>query len=400
MNSTINKKTNKLLTALLVVEAALLPGITHALPAGEPSTLPLGNGYLTPSVTFQLAYDDNIFLEESDPTGSMLSVISPRLRWDGAGEVSEVGFTLEADHGSYHNSHPDDYLDWRTLAEVAYFPDERITLYGSAKFNHEHDERGQTNRSVSATPDEYDLWELKGQFKYGLDEVGAPRLEIGYRHDDREYTNNRAITVGADRQTDELKGTLFYKVMPATSLLLEATATRLDYDIGSIDSDELRLLAGLTWEATYQTTGFLKLGWGRKDFDVDAGNNRDDNAFSWEIGVAWQPLSYSKFSLISNQSFEESDGVGSHKDSSKIALVWQHAWQDYFETDMRLSQTNDDYINGFRQDDVTTFEIKADYRMNPWLVFGANYKFEQRDSDVAGLDYDNNVIGLHVGINM
>ena len=392
----LNMCSNKLFLAVALLSATN----TWALEAGEPVDFEAGNGYFYPSVGVQLSHDDNILLSNTNEKSSMITVITPKFRWEADGEASQVGLTFETEAAEYHSSNDDNYVDWRALAEVAYFPTERVSYYGAAKFNHDHEARGSTASSGSAKPDEYDLWELNGRLKYGLDEEGAPRFELEYTHSDREYTNNRASTASDDRKTDELTATLFYKVAPLTSLLLEGSVTQLDYDIGTSDSDQTRLLVGVTWEATAATTGFAKVGRSEKEFDNTTGSNTNTDNASWEVGVTWAPLTYSTVNFSTNRDYSESSGTGSHNDSTSTSVSWTHAWQSHFDTTLSFSRVNDDYVNSTREDDVDTIQLNADYRMNHWLVFGAGYKHVERDSNTAGLDYEDNVVTLSAGINM
>ena len=386
----------------------LLAGEFLALPAygvekGEPSAIQVGAGFFYPSVAVELIHDDNIYLQQDNEKSSFITVLSPKASLVFEGEASEIGFNAELDHGSYLSSHADDYLDVRLLAEGSWLPTERVMLYGSLGYRGEHEARGTSGllgpaALTFAEPDEFDVVELTGRFRYGLDVPKAPRFEIEYNHEDRGYQNNRSATFLQDRTQDRLKGTFFYRVMPNTSLLLEGTVTQFDYDVAFLDSDQYRLLAGLTWEATFQTEGFLKLGWGEKKFDSTL--REDGSEASWEIGVNWEPLSYSRFTLAAARDFAESDGIGDFVDSSQLSLTWNHDWYSFMGTRVILTSGNDQYIGSNQEDDILELQLRVDYRPRPWLVFGVGVTHSERQSNVVGLDYKSNVLGLQMGINM
>ncbi len=375
-----------------------------AIEAGEPGSVLFDGGAFYPSVGIELLYDDNIFLQPNNEKSSFVGVITPRGRLEFDGVASKVLAGIELESGTFFSSHKDDYLDVRTLLESAYYPTERVTFYGSLGFRREHEARGSGGAAGGAAltfnePDIYHMWEITGRFGYGLEEVGAPRFVLEAAHGDREYQNNRAATTLQDRSQDELKASVFYKVAPNTSLLLEAGTRQFDYDRANLDSTEYRILAGLNWDASYQTEGFLKVGWARKAFD-DSAANPDASDSNWEVGVNWRPLSYSTLTLVTSRGYDEADGASSFVDRREHRITWTHDWYAFLGTTVAYSHGVDDYGNSAREDEVQQFELRAEYRAKPWLLLGAGFTHKQNDSNAAGFDYKDNVIGFQVGINM
>lgn len=393
----------RILAALSGMTLLSISTLSQAIPDGEVQGIPFGSGYFYPSLGLELIYDDNMYLQETNEQGSWLIVISPRATLEYEGEASELLFDLEIDHGTYEANSDDNFLDARLEAEAAYYPTERLSLYGDLGISKEHEARGTGNTSGSSAfffdePDEYREWFVSGRVKYGLEATGAPSVELEAIHNDRKYTNNRTATQWQDRETDQLKATFFYNIAPATSLLLEGTVKDIEYDLGELDSDQYRLLAGLTWEATYQTTGFLKLGASEKKFKFPG--HEDGSEASWEVGIEWEPLSYSDFTLSMSRDFEESDGVGDYIDRNGISLEWNHDWYSYFGHTVTLVGQKDKYGGINREDDLWSLELKANYRARSWLLLGVGFLHTENDSNVAGESYVDNVIRFQAGINM
>jgi len=368
--------------------------------------MPVAGGFFYPSLGVELSYNDNVALTSSKEVGSYAAIVSPKGRFEFQGDASQVSVDLGLNRGTYLSSHADDYLDANASVQAAYYPTERVSMSGGLAFDRGHEARGTGGAAgiTTSAPDEYDMWTLSGAFKYGVDALNAPRFELELSHADQEYLNNRATTQFQDKQIDRLKGTLFYRIMPNTSLLVEAGLTSFNYDrsttpTSNLDSDETRILVGLTWDATYQTQGIFKLGKNSKNFDVPSKQDADTTV--WELGVNWSPLSYSKFNLSTNRSFAESDGAaGDYTTSSTTSLTWMHDWTSYFGTNVSLSYLNEQYGNSTREDDTTTFSLTADYRVQPWLVLSGGFTRAERNSNRALTDYVNNIIGIQVGIGM
>ncbi|PLY16409.1 MAG: hypothetical protein C0631_03970 [Sedimenticola sp.] len=374
-----------------------------AIGEGEATGFPVGSGYLYPSVGVEVGYDDNIFLQENDEKSSWVTVISPKAKMEFEGEATTVALNLGAEVGNFANSHRDDYFDGNVSIDVSFYPTERATFAVSAGYKKSHEARGTAAQAGDAAflfdrPNRYQIVEAGARFAYGLDQVGAPRFELALITDDRTYDNNRTATIYRDRDSQEAKASLFYKVMPATSLLLEGRATKYDYDVATLDSKQYRLMAGVLWEATSQTEGFAKFGYGKKNFE-DA-SREDANSASWELGVNWKPLSYSMFTLATSKDFDETDSVGDYVDSREISLEWKHDWYTYLGSKLQFSYGTDDYGNDLREDDVWQAGVKVDYRLRPGLIVGAGFTHTDLDSNEPGLSYKDNVVGVQLGVNM
>ena len=396
----INGKNGKMLMACSALVAS---SGAVAIQDGETTGMAVGGGYLYPSVGIEVGYDDNIFLQESNEKSSFITVISPKAKLEFESDATTVALNLAAEAGSFASSHNDDYLDAEASVDVTFYPTERMTFGVSAGYLKSHEARGTAAQAGIATfefnrPNRYHTAEAGARFEYGVDEVGAPRFELAVSAEDRTYDNNRTATIYRDRNSRQAKATLFYKVMPATSLLLEGRVINYDYDVATLDSEQYRLMAGVLWQATSQTEGFAKLGYGRKDFDDVS---RDDaSSSSWEIGVNWKPLSYSMVTLATSRDFDETDSVGDYIDSSEVSLEWKHDWRTYLGTKVQLTYGQDDYGNDTREDDIWQAGLKMDYRLRPGVILGAGYTHTDLDSNEAGLSYKDNVVGVQLGVNM
>ena len=93
--------------------------------------------------------------------------------------------------------------------------------------------------------------------------------------------------------------------------MAEARATNLDYKLSgsTLSGDETRYFVGATWEAMAATTGTVKLGQLKKDYDSSRPSYSE---FAWEGLVTWMPRTYSKLDFYSSRQPMESTGVGDY----------------------------------------------------------------------------------------
>ncbi len=397
-----DKRYVKYLHARLLILSALAGAMAvPAVMGAERQGIQAGPGYFYPNVGLNLYYDDNLLRQENDTIDSMVTVLSASGREEIYGDATR--FALEGGLAkAWYNSSPDDnYFDWRLFGEAAYFPTSRVSTSVKGGYWRLHEDRGTTTlqgdlADLQDAPDRYDLWAIEGDFGYGLEEVGAPKLEIRAGYQDRQYTNNRVITEFRDRNEAMLGAMLKYMIMPATSLLLDGRYKAFDYDRNEsqLDSKEYRVLAGVTWEATAATTGFAKLGWQKKTFDSPA--REDDDKPAWDIGIEWSPLTYSIFGLNTERKFDETTGAGDYIDQRETRLSWQHAWKSYLISNLYYSKGKDDYPGSFREDDIDNIGLTLDYSMREYLDWKLYYAYRERDSNSPGLDYERNQFGLRV----
>jgi hypothetical protein len=386
---------------LLLVSALTGVLLASAAQGAEKQGIQAGPGTFYPNAGLDVYYDDNLLSQESDTIDSMVTVLSASGREEVYGDASNFALEAGLDRAWYNSSPDDNYLDGRLFGEMAFFPSSRVSASAKGGYWRMHEDRGTTTlqgglATLQDEPDTYDLWSIEGGFGYGVDEVGAPKIELRASYQMRDYTNNRRITQFRDRDTALLGATFKYMLMSATSLLVDGQYQAFDYnrDEAQLDSEEYRLLAGVTWEATAATTGYAKLGWQKKSFD--SSSRKDDDTPSWDVGVKWSPLTYSAFGLNTERKFDETNGVGNVVDRRETRLSWQHAWKTHLSSNVYYSIGKEEYSGSSRTDDIDSIGLTLDYSMREYLDWQLYYTYRERDSSTTGLDYDRNQLGLQV----
>lgn len=377
--------------------------IGGAKPADDsPKGMSLGDGItLYPSAKLGLGRDDNLFLSNSNKTSSELVTLD-------AGALIEARrrnqiFTLGLDSRSanYNDSSADNYRDYaaRLGADLQFSAKAGLRL--GAAYDRGHDPRGSTDRGISDRPDVYRDNSLDALYAFGGNDARG-RFELAASTANKRYRNNRANTAAADRDTDRLRGTFFMRVAPKTSVLFEVQQANLDYNLSTstLDSEEKRYFAGVTWEATAATSGTIKLGRQKKDFD--ARSRANNSSSSWEIGVEWKPMTYAKVDLFSTKSFGESSGVGDLIINKRTGAVWTHNWSSRVTTAASYAFSQDDFIGAgaSRKDETDTFGIKLTYKMGRMLELGADFTRSDRDSNQAAFNYKRNQVMFTVGAKL
>lgn len=378
--------------------------------AVQPANIEVGIFDVTPSLSLDTKYDDNITQAlDADKIHSLVAVVAPGVQAvaDNGEQRYTLGYQLLG--GSYASSHVDDYVDNRFNAGFDWSLNHRNKLELSAEYFDGHEDRGSNDFSDGAVnPDELTEETLSATYTYGS-EASKGRLVANIQNFDREYTNNRDLTEGRDRKDLKAGATFYWRVGGKTDLLVEASKTDIDYvndpasvanGFDTLDSDLKKLLVGVTWEATAKTSGTVKVGQATKSFD-DADRQEADNT-SWDANVQWSPKTYSVLTFATARRADESSGTGSYIDAEDYSVSWNHQWSNSIVTNAYYSITDESYAEdaGNRADDLTNFGVRVDYEMRRWLSLGLSASYSERDSNDESNNYERNITALHMQVSL
>jgi hypothetical protein len=345
--------------------------------------------YFAPMAGTSVGKDDNLFLSPQNPRSSWLWLVNAGAGIDSRGPSRVVQLSYLGTYGRYTSSQNDNYTDHTVLASFDALATRELAFRLGYEFLRGHDPRGSTDRPASNRPDKYDSNKIGAVVAYGQRDATG-RVEAFYSDARKRYQNNPTFTAGSDRDTQEFGGAFYFRVAPRTQLLAEYRKTDYEYRLSTspLSSEEERIYGGVTWDATAQTTGTIKVGQLKKKFDI--GPSSSDTG--WEAQVSWMPRSYSKFDLYSSRNPVESTGEGAFILSDATGLVWTHDWNSVWTTAANVRFQNDKY-QGLtpRKDEVTSLGLKATYKMRRWLTLGAEYTYTNRDSNSPINEYDRNL---------
>ena len=372
---------------------------TQAAASTGPGSFPVGPLTVYPGVNLALGHDDNLFLTSTAAKTSNYVVLSPYLRAEGRQGPHKFDATLRIDNGQYMSSSADNYTNYSLLGNGDVVFSGRAGLRLLAEYRHGRDPRGSNDAAFTATPNQYDNYGVGGVFRYGA--PGAQgRIEIDAGAFRRRYTNNPAATDSMNHDTNRIGGTFYWRVMPRTELLAQASYTDYNYQqsTSTLGSTEKRYLVGVKWEATAKTTGTLKIGRLQKDFNSPAQQNTSNS--SWDAAIRWSPLTYSVFDFVTNRQTYESTGLGSTILGTNYGVTWSHVWSSRLRTQVLANYRTDDYKGFPRNDDTTMLGLRASYEFRRWLRFGAEYTYWNRDSNINTFEYKRNLFLLTVGATL
>lgn len=395
----------------------------------QDQSIPFAGTLITPIVNFQQRYDSNVISAKTDEINSWLTIFQPSVKLTKEfGEFGKHNFELDwvFTHGAYHASGDDSYNDHELSGKLNYEISLRHRLMFQAGYNDVHEERGSRfSIGIGSQLDEPDTYEeIFGGVQYTF---GAPtsdmrlELELGYLDNnyrsvlEQNINSNelRDINETRDRATAKYGGTFYYKIGSATDITLEAWNSNINYDvtinpIEELSSIENQVMIGAQWEATALTTGFAKVGYKEKDFDLST--RKSFYALEWEAKVLWEPKTYSNVTFSTGRVSEETNGEGFFFEDSLQGLAdviegtshsieWRHEWQDRLSSKITYAVNKDIYKGStgtVRVDHNTGLSAILYYDMNYWLSFSLDYTVNERESTRELLIYDRQLATLGV----
>ena len=344
----------------------------------------------------ELHYEDNVYrtldrFAESDT----IFVIKPELSWIALRGKHRFDLSYAGDYAFYNDvddlNYNDHDLRARARLEHSYRLGSEITL-GYLK---SHDVPGSTD-SASLPFGEADKWwdgYGKLQVSYGrTDSKGQLIGQLAYH--ERRYTNNQQDY--RDYNLLRAVGTFFYRVAPKTRALFEVDLD--DYDYRNEDSFglnqtkfEYRLLTGVTWEATAKTSGVFKIGYRNTDYDDRRLN--DLSGLALELDGTWKPNSYTRLTLIASQDTQNSAQQGSGGYVRRyLRADLDHAITARTLLSAKVLYGNDTFEGPLDRDDDRWYaRLGVTHSLRRWLDVTAEYRYEERDSNIDIYDYDTNI---------
>jgi len=362
----------------------------------------VGDVHIFPVLDVMHQFDSNVARRENNAVSSSETVVSPALNMITGSRANIYGLQYRAELGRFWSSSSDNYTDHFVDVFSHNEFSRRARLDVGLNYTRSHNRRGSTFTGVLARlgikdPDRWHQTSVSAAFEYGSD--GAKmKLAANGSYSVQRYDNNRLFTRSQDVNNAIAGGTLYYRVRSKLYSLFEVNYGILDYRLAAspLDSRELTLSGGLTWEATSKTTGTIKVGWRHRTFDL---SNQTNSGLNWDAALTWAPMSYSTWEF--NTSFAGSEALGaagSFVQALRNQLSWSHQWRGGLRHELSVSYGRDKYIGTTRLDYLTDVGVNLTYPFKRWLELSVGYAYSRRASNQLLSSYKEQIFTIAVHI--
>ena len=361
----------------------------------EPAALRVGDGNLavTPTVGVSFGHNDNMSRTNVNRRSSGFIVLTPSIYASSQLGSNKYSLGYQGEFTTYQSSTRDNTKNHEVAASGEHDLDTRFALNWRASFLDRFDPAGSTDRAAGASgePDHWKAsnWALVA--RYGAKSApGRIFLEVGEY--DKEYKNNRASTAASDYKSTNSSLRFVGRMTGKTNFTAEYRLSKFNYalDTSGLDNYERRALVGLEWEATAATSGSFKVGNLRKNY---SSARRDFSGATYEGGLRWAPLTYSRVDLSVGRSASDPTGsTAGYLLSTYGSAKWTHDWRSYFSTRVTLGQNKAKYVGDVRKDTTYDYGIGVDYVLTRNARLSADLQRSTRNSNSDSLDYDLNLV--------
>ncbi|WP_298063758.1 outer membrane beta-barrel protein [uncultured Acinetobacter sp.] len=374
----------------------------------QPQAVPFGAFVLVPTLNAKTVFDDNIYSLSSNEVSSFSQVVNPNFAFVAQDRANVYKLVYNLNAAGYANDSDDSYNDHKIDLNAHIEPTARLRYDAGLAYGMLHDDRGTgmtsgvglANILASGEVDKYDLATLRGGVEFG-EKTARGLLVANADFNQKRYSRASSALVRDNDTLNMLLG-LRARVMPKTTFLVDYEISDTNYDGTSPDTKDNRLLAGITWENTAQTTGKLRLGQGKRQTD----SAKDINKFTWDLGMVWKPLVLDAINVSAGARTSDASFPYSSVENTNYSASWTHDWLDRVNTVVSLGASTDDYdiapgvVASARSDDVTTYGVAVNYQMRRWLILNAAINSSDKDSSAAGFSNKRNVMSIGAQVSL
>jgi len=350
-----------------------------------------------PDLGLEVVFDDNVRRSEDNEVEDWYTRIRPKFDWIWAFGRHVLDVSAEIDSWHYAEESNEDAFDRYLLAELDLDISHLIDIDLATGYSRSHTLRGHDPSAATIDPNLWETMGASGEFIYGR-RTNQMQLSLLVDHQEIEFLNNDLE--GRDHDQDTIQGTIFYNWGPKTQLLFKVSRVEFDYERiyapiiaagdAKLDSTEMGYHIGINWEASYKTSGEFSIG--KTEKDMDDSRLKSYSGLTSTLNLKWKPKSYSTVDVLLERSSQETKQRStSHVIRNQFSVDWDHELTRRLTMKSGITLENDKWSQ-IREDDLFDLYLGFEYSLYRWMDVGMRYAFQNRDSNIPGLDYDSNVI--------
>jgi len=320
-------------------------------------------------------YTDNFYYGTGDEPqeAAFGAVVAPRAAYKATKGRFDLLATAGAELGAFNQEPADDYEDASAGINTSWLATRRGRLDLRAGFERKHDPFG-INRTEDATvrDQDLDIWHAAQGgllFHYGAPEATL-NAEVGVSALEKSYQTNEAATRFLDYTGTSLQYTLFYNFSPKTAMLFDFVRADIQFDepFSAADArsgDEYRVRTGLKWLATGKTSGDLRVGVFRRQFD---NSTATEQGLDWQANVQWAPRARTLLDLEAARGSQESYRADTNVNVTRsVTARWKQYWSARLSSQLSLGQTTTNFVGIARKDTAYNVRLGLDYMLSQSL---------------------------------
>lgn len=224
-------------------------------------------------------------------------------------------------------------------------------------------------------------------------------LRLDYSNFQVKYTDEEKNGY-LDRRDNSGSGSIFFRIMPKTSVYLKYRYTDLNYEnVLDRNANEQDFLAGLKWDFTTKTNLNIQAGYGIRSYET--ASYEDNENFVCQVNLKYQLSPKTRLMLDAYRRNEESsESIYDFTKTTAANFRYIQILSPKVDVELKASYRRYDYIASKaesagapdRIDNYSSFTPTFSYNFQPWLSASLAYSFRKRDSDQDADAFTGNLV--------
>ncbi|MDO8837349.1 MAG: outer membrane beta-barrel protein [Parvibaculum sp.] len=396
--------------------AAVAASALYALPTSVAEAQGYGEGGIRagafmvyPEASVTAVYNDNVFAAdvgapppasiESDFITTLAASVSAESGWSRHALNLNAGLSQKF----YQDNTGDDRFGWNIGGDGRVDITRDTSVSAGLSYTQTHEDRDFPDAVANAAePTEFSVLQAEISLDHRFNRV-TTRVGAGYA--DYDYDNVPLIGGGVfvqdDRDYERFNQfvQLGYDVSPDTNVYIRGTLNQRKYDqqppvvATDRDSDGYSVVGGAEFRVTNLVRGGVYAGYQEQSYDDPT--LPEISGLSYGANLDWSVTPLTTIRLEAAATIEETTTVGaSGYMAQSVGIGVDHELTRDVTVGARASYGNNDYEGVGRSDDIIRAGVGVDYLINRNFSVGLAYDYTERSSNVPGLDFDRNEVGL------
>ncbi len=361
-----------------------------------------------------VSFDDNIFRAPSDTESDIINRFSPKVVVEGDYEDVMFEFTTKAESGIYLENSENDYTDFSSDLDASYMLSDSDALNIGAGYYYDHVGIGSfvedpDRGAAEPTPfhNVVAYAELDGRAQNQLHYVGRFEFnKYNYQNVDRRGGGKN---IQDDRDRSEYGGSLLlgYPVDENMEVYVKGVYEEWQHDnrIDSSaaftrDSNQYRALVGLQSieEKSYPLSYDVAVGYLEQSYDAAA--LPDVDGLDIYANARWHVDEQNSLRLRLNREVRDAYNTrASGYLRTRARLNYEHDYSEQLALGAGVSYINDNFESLSsapfdREDDTYGAHLWSEYEFIEDLAANLYYSYNDRDSNDADAEYQENIVGI------
>ena len=377
----------------------------RARPEYDAAGIRLGSFVGYPAFGVSIGYDENILAEGSSEQNDTLLLLDPSLLLESDWSRHSLSLAARSSSALYKDESDEERTDWGVAANGRLDLLESTALNTSLSFQNLTEDRGAIDAiQIVRKPTEYDQIDVIGSLTHRFNRLS---VSIGGGYTKLDYEDSPRIGGGTvdqdfrDRVIVTSIGELAYAFAPGFDVFARGTLNDRDYDKSPLvpgserDSDGYELVGGISSGISNLVVGELHVGYLDQDYDGSA--FRDVDGFSFGLDLEWSVTELTAIRATASRSVVDATTAGAGGIlSSEAGIGVDHELRRNLLLSGDLSYSEGDFKGVDREDRLRSATLELKYLLNRNVHLHLRYRFDDRDSDAANLDYHRNRLTLGV----